>query len=59
MLLVPVGGKADRLSTVQHISDDVWRKEGEVNHLLNAPFGCALARTCENCKVEIRGEVFS
>ena len=43
MLLEPVGGKSNRLLTVQHISDDVWRKEGEVNHLLNAPFGCALA----------------
>ena len=44
MLLEPVGGKSNRLLTVQHIPDDVWRKEGEVYHLLNAPFGCALAR---------------
>ena len=43
MLLVPVGGESNRLRAIQHISDDVRRKEGEINHLLNAPFGCALA----------------
>ena len=43
MLLVPIGGKPNRLCAIQHISDDVWRKEGEANHLLNAPFRCALA----------------
>jgi hypothetical protein len=32
-----------RLMKDQTISDDVWCKEGELNHLLNAPFGCAFA----------------
>jgi hypothetical protein len=38
MAQTPIGRESDRLIAVENISNDVWRQEREIDHLLNAAF---------------------
>ena len=46
MLLAPIRGKARWLVALEYIANDVWREEGQINHLLHAALGCLFG--CRN-----------